>query len=103
MIRRPPRSTLFPYTTLFRSTLTAGSSDALQASALAGNIPAALLAGDVLHATTIGYPNQIDSEASLADLNVGAAGSPIGADFVMTPVSQVLGTAGCSGPQVAHL
>src|SRR5207253_4510131 len=25
MIRRPPRSTLFPYTTLFRSTATAGS------------------------------------------------------------------------------
>src|SRR2546430_3756677 len=25
MIRRPPRSTLFPYTTLFRSVLTAGS------------------------------------------------------------------------------
>src|SRR3989449_3149503 len=24
MIRRPPRSTLFPYTTLFRSTLSAG-------------------------------------------------------------------------------
>src|SRR5947207_11852519 len=25
MIRRPPRSTLFPYTTLFRSVVTAGS------------------------------------------------------------------------------
>src|SRR5258708_21924784 len=25
MIRRPPRSTLFPYTTLFRSTLAAGA------------------------------------------------------------------------------
>src|SRR3712207_7623403 len=28
MIRRPPRSTLFPYTTLFRSTGTIGSMDA---------------------------------------------------------------------------
>src|SRR3712207_7834074 len=28
MIRRPPRSTLFPYTTLFRSTLVAKSSHA---------------------------------------------------------------------------
>src|SRR2546427_1833003 len=27
MIRRPPRSTLFPYTTLFRSLATAGSGD----------------------------------------------------------------------------
>src|SRR3712207_6869825 len=29
MIRRPPRSTLFPYTTLFRSALTGQGSDAL--------------------------------------------------------------------------
>src|SRR3712207_7288335 len=28
MIRRPPRSTLFPYTTLFRSALVAGTSSA---------------------------------------------------------------------------
>src|SRR3712207_9151936 len=27
MIRRPPRSTLFPYTTLFRSTLAAGGGE----------------------------------------------------------------------------
>src|SRR3989442_2366235 len=27
MIRRPPRSTLFPYTTLFRSTLKAGGAE----------------------------------------------------------------------------
>src|SRR2546430_17286052 len=32
MIRRPPRSTLFPYTTLFRSAVTNGSGDS------AGNI-----------------------------------------------------------------
>src|SRR3712207_7661537 len=29
MIRRPPRSTLFPYTTLFRSALEAGATDFL--------------------------------------------------------------------------
>src|SRR5258706_5874923 len=33
MIRRPPRSTLFPYTTLFRSTLGARFHRALQRSA----------------------------------------------------------------------
>src|SRR2546422_1885971 len=32
MIRRPPRSTLFPYTTLFRSRLTCGPSCSSQAS-----------------------------------------------------------------------
>src|SRR2546428_7034526 len=31
MIRRPPRSTLFPYTTLFRSTITGATSDELTA------------------------------------------------------------------------
>src|SRR2546426_5142009 len=37
MIRRPPRSTLFPYTTLFRSLLAAGdSAAALEAFAQAG-------------------------------------------------------------------
>src|SRR5437588_8565312 len=30
MIRRPPRSTLFPYTTLFRSSLRAASSNAVR-------------------------------------------------------------------------
>ena len=30
MIRRPPRSTLFPYTTLFRSTLFLGAPKSLQ-------------------------------------------------------------------------
>src|SRR2546430_7045020 len=30
MIRRPPRSTLFPYTTLFRSVLIGGTNDGLE-------------------------------------------------------------------------
>src|SRR3712207_9541510 len=36
MIRRPPRSTLFPYTTLFRSTLVPAGVDADRAAVLAG-------------------------------------------------------------------
>src|SRR5256885_4838112 len=35
MIRRPPRSTLFPYTTLFRSVPSAGNSSASQPSSCA--------------------------------------------------------------------
>src|SRR2546430_13038677 len=35
MIRRPPRSTLFPYTTLFRSTYTTGSACARHPGATA--------------------------------------------------------------------
>src|SRR5256885_12669749 len=36
MIRRPPRSTLFPYTTLFRSTSTRRSSDGLEVAGVRG-------------------------------------------------------------------
>src|SRR2546427_3282770 len=37
MIRRPPRSTLFPYTTLFRSTAELGSNDPLDPRSLVDN------------------------------------------------------------------
>ena len=36
MIRRPPRSTLFPYTTLFRSELAAGRYRVVAAAAITG-------------------------------------------------------------------
>src|SRR3712207_7874821 len=42
MIRRPPRSTLFPYTTLFRSELRGAGGDR-------GPPPAAVLAGAAVH------------------------------------------------------
>src|SRR5258708_17505352 len=37
MIRRPPRSTLFPYTTLFRSSNASDAADKLRFEALSGN------------------------------------------------------------------
>src|SRR2546430_16876093 len=39
MIRRPPRSTLFPYTTLFRSVLLFGFSNPFQASQYSAVLP----------------------------------------------------------------
>src|SRR3712207_9189424 len=53
MIRRPPRSTLFPYTTLFRSTLTVGDRELLDGYA-AGTVPGASR-GRVL----LPWPNRI--------------------------------------------
>src|SRR3989442_7588639 len=38
MIRRPPRSTLFPYTTLFRSELLSKGTDSRNAEQIAGTI-----------------------------------------------------------------
>ena len=64
-------------------TLVAGTSNALQASSATGGV-ASLLTGEALHAATIGYPDQIDSEASLAALALNVAGTSIGADFVMS-------------------
>src|SRR5256885_4897707 len=46
MIRRPPRSTLFPYTTLFRSKLPAALSAALACLVLAGPAMAAEAGAD---------------------------------------------------------
>src|SRR5206468_3620261 len=73
-------------------TLVAGTSDALSASSLTGSV-GSLVAGEVLRAVTIGYPDQIDSEASLAALALNLAGSSIGADSVMSRATAAAGGA----------
>ena len=84
---------ILPATTTVLSdtgTLAAGTSDALRASQVTGSIPS-LLTGEVLHAVTIGYPDEIDSEASLAALSLSVAGTNIGADFIMARAMAVAG------------
>jgi hypothetical protein len=89
-----PVGTLLGTTAVLGSTgtLAAGTSDVLQASDTTGGI-ASLLTGEALHAATIGYPDQIDSEASLAALALNVAGTGIGADFVMSRATAVAGGA----------
>ena len=79
-----------------------GSSDALQASALAGSVPA-LLTGETLHATTIGWPDQVVSRASLAALALTVAGTRIGADLVVARARAVLGAAGSGVSNIENL
>ena len=79
-----------------------GPSDALHASAITGNVPS-LLTGETLHATTIGWPDQVASEASLADVALSVAGTAIGADFVMARALAVLGSAGAGTSNIANL
>src|SRR5256885_3804141 len=62
MIRRPPRSTLFPYTTLFRSQLAQSQQARVECLALHGGhetahlgIPGPL-ADDLMHARRLGVP-----------------------------------------------
>ena len=79
-----------------------GPSDALQASALTGNVPS-LLTGETLHATTIGWPDQVASEASLAALTLRVAGTTIGADSVMARALAVLSGGGGGASDIANL
>jgi hypothetical protein len=77
-------------TTLADTGTLSDSSDIRQSSQLSGNVPG-LLNGGVLHATTIGYPDEVHSEASLADLALTVGGNTIGADFVMARAMAVQG------------
>ncbi len=98
-------STLFGTTTILfvdTGTLAAGTSDALDASALPVVIPGLLTTG-VLHATTIGSPGQIDSEASLADLALSVAGFTLRVDFVMARAVEVFGAAGAGVAEIDNL
>src|SRR3712207_9344087 len=59
MIRRPPRSTLFPYTTLFRSKETANATYGdkyLLSGTMTSTAPYALGADDTYHGDTGGLP-----------------------------------------------
>src|SRR2546422_2305618 len=58
MIRRPPRSTLFPYTTLFRSDLNKGE-----------------IAWQIAHGET---PDNIRNNPALKGLNIPRTGQPLG-------------------------
>ena len=79
-----------------------GPSDALHASAITGNVPS-LLKGETLHATTIGWSDQVASEASLGRLALTVAGTTIGADVVMARALAVLGGAGFGISNIANL
>src|SRR3989441_11590522 len=89
-------------TTLSDTGTLSDTNDARDASLISGNIPSLLTVG-VLHATTIGYPDEVDSEASLADLGLTVAGIGISADFVMARAFAVLGAPGSGSSSIANL
>jgi hypothetical protein len=78
------------------------SSDARETSQTGAAIPS-LLRGGTLHATTIGWPDQVASEASIANLALSVGGTTIGADFVMSRVQAVKGSAGSGSTEVEGL
>ena len=79
-----------------------GGDDARQASQVTGAVPSVLTA-EALHATTIGWPDQAASEASLAGLAVTVAGNGITAGFVMARAAAILGGAGAGDTDIDAL
>src|SRR3712207_8766982 len=69
MIRRPPRSTLFPYTTLFRSPARCGSAPRCRAGRGDGTAPAlGLPRPDARRASPRGSPRSARSEEHTSEL-----------------------------------
>lgn len=87
-------TSLLPATTTLADTgpLSAINS-ALDTSMDTGNVPS-LVTAEVLSAGTISWPDEVDSVASLGNVNLNVAGSGIHADSVLARASQVLGGAG---------
>src|SRR5713226_3755738 len=79
-----------------------GVNDARDASMVTGSVPSTLSA-ETLSAATISWVDQVDSEASLANLNMTIAGVGITADLVMARASQVLGAAGTGSSTLSNL
>src|SRR5260221_8518003 len=75
MIRRPPRSTLFPYTTLFRSTI-----GAVWTNAAGANVTAT---GATLNLGTNGY-----AWSNAGTITVNTSTVDIGRTHTRTPVTQ---------------
>src|SRR5260370_6619292 len=76
--------------------------DARDASMVTGSVPSTLSA-ETLSGATISWANQVDSEASVANLNMTIAGVGITADLVMARASQVLGAAGSGSSILSNL
>jgi hypothetical protein len=89
-------------TTLADTGTLGGTTDARQASQLTGSIPS-LLSGEALRATTIGWPDQVASEASMAGLTLTIGGNTISADFILARALSVAGAPGTGAVSINGL
>jgi hypothetical protein len=80
-------------TTIADTGTLSGPSDARDASQLTGGIPGVLV-GEAFHATTIGWIDQVASEASVANLALNLGGTAIGADFIMARAMSAMDSPG---------
>ena len=92
-----------PTTTALADTGTLGDAgDARRASQATAEIPSVLKCGTV-HAVTIGWADQVSSEASLANLSLSVAGHSIGEDFIMSRATAIQGGAGTGAVSIDGL
>jgi hypothetical protein len=96
-------TTILGITTALGSTGTlSGVNDSRDASMVVGSLPTGV-SGETLSAAAISWADQVDSEASLANLSMTVAGVGITADLVMAQASQVLGAAGSGSSTISNL
>jgi hypothetical protein len=79
-----------------------GTDDARDASLVTASVPS-VLSGEVLHAVTVGWADQVASEASLANLSLTVGGVGITADFVMARALTALGSTGSNDSIISNL
>jgi len=89
-------------TTLAGSGTLSGVNDERDAGQVTGSVPS-LLSAEALNAFTYSYPDEVDSGASLGNVNLTVAGVGISADLVMAQASQVLGAAGSGSSIIDNL
>lgn len=89
-------------TTLAGTGTLTGTSDARDASQLTGSVPS-FLGAEVLSASTISLPNEVDSEASLAGLNLTVAGIPISAGFIRSSAVAISGSGSSATSEIDNL
>ena len=90
-------------TTVLADTGTLGStSDARDATLTTGSVPS-VLQGETLRAVTVGWPDQVASEASLAALRLTVGGTGVSADFVLARALAVLGEPGTASSLIGNL
>ena len=79
-----------------------GTSDSRDATLDVGVVPS-VLSGEILRAVTIGWPDQVASETSLANLTMTIGGTGISAGFVMARALAVLGQASTADSMINNL
>ena len=79
-----------------------GTSDSRDATLDVGVVPS-VLSGEILRAVTIGWPDQVASESSLANLTMTIGGTGISAGFVMARALAVLGQASTADSMINNL